>query len=374
MSKHKKVDQEYLENIHEQFRASNEARSLFETIIGTPTERREDILRTIPVLIKRAGLAYALLALYRQQVDSGYILSDPLKTERKKEKLFIDKDTSVTFHVQWNPDREIRKVHELLIERGVMAGCVDKTKLINKDKKGKACYLCKLNIDIQNPGEILLAMDLAGDRYFVGANFAPITNNHFTIISKEHRPQQYRKNIIKALNDIVDNTDGYFRAIFNGLAGASIEEHEHLQVTSEQFPIEAIRIESRDVLSEENGIRVSRPKYYIPVWVIEGVDKAKTADQTDRIIRKWHSIDERNHTENIIASKSRNQYRTLIVFRDNRKLAGKGKSGAMGAFETGGNIVLSCDPKERETFDGADLETVKRLLKEVSPGRELTEI
>lgn len=365
---------ENLEQFHERFRASKEARSLFETIIGIPTERREEILRHIPLLIERAGLAYALLALYRQQVKSGFVLSDPLKVEGKEEKIFFDRDTCITFRVQWNPDRELRKVHKHLIQHGVIAECVDKTKLINKDREGRACYLCKVNIDVQNPGEILLAIDLAGDGYFAGANFAYITNNHFTVISEEHRPQQYRKNIIKALNDFVDKTEGYFRAIFNGLAGASIEGHEHLQVTTEQFPIEAIRIESSDVLSEEDEIRISHPKYYIPLWVVEGVDKRKTEDQTDRIIRKWHSLDERHHTENIIACKSRNQYRTLIVFRDTRKLAGRGKSGPMGAFETGGNIVLSCDPDERETFDGADLETVKRLLTEITPERKLTEV
>lgn len=369
------MNHESSRQIHEQFRASNEAKSLFETIIGTPTERREEILRHIPLLIERAGLAYALLALYRQQVNSGFVLSDPLKTGGKEEKLLFDKDTGMAFRMQWNPDRNLRQDHRLLRERGVVAKHVDKTLLVNRDKKGRACYLCKQNIDIQNPGEILVALDLAGDRYFTGANFASITNNHFTIMSGKHRPQRYSKSILKRLNDFVDQTDGYFRAMFNGLAGASIEGHEHLQATTEEFPVEAIRIQSEDVTGERNSTRVSQPKYYLPLWVVEGKERARTEDESDKIIRRWHSLDEKGfHTENVISCRSGNRYRTFIVLRDKRKLAVAGKRKPMGAFETGGSIVFSGDANEREIFDGADLETVKRLLKEVSPDRKLTEI
>ena len=54
----------------------------------------------------------------------------------------------------------------------------------------------------------------------------------------------------------------------------------------------------------------------------------------------------------------------------------------MAAFETGGNIILSYKPKvksegetnKRETFDNANLETVERLLEEISPERQLTEV
>ncbi|MFQ5841366.1 MAG: DUF4922 domain-containing protein [Thermodesulfobacteriota bacterium] len=372
------MDYKYIEDLHRKFRVSDEMKSLFEKVVETPTERGEDILRDAHMLIERADLAYALLALYRQQVNSGFVLADPLKPEGKEEKIFFDNETGITFRLQWNPDRELRNDHELLIERGVIAEHVDETILINKDESGKACYLCKANVHVQNPGEILLEIDLAGDRYYAGANFAYITNNHFTIMSAVHRPQQYRKNILKSLNDFIDKTGGYFRAIFNGLAGASIEGHEHLQVTTAEFPIEEIRIESRDVMYKSGDIRVSQPKYYIPVWVVEGTDKTKVEDATDKIIRKWHSLDDQYRTENIISSRLGNRYRTFIVLRDKRKLAGKGKRGSMGAFETGGNIVLSYEPRvddsreinEKHTFDKADLETIKELLRAISPEKQ----
>lgn len=197
-------------------------------------------------------------------------------------------------------------------------------------------------------------------------------------MSAVHRPQQYRKNILKALNDFIDKTGGYFRAIFNGLAGASIENHEHLQATTAEFPIEGIRIESKDVKYKSSGIRVSQPEYYIPVWIIEGTDKTKVEGATDNIIRKWHSLADQYHTENIISSRLGDRYQTFVALRDKRKLAGTGKRGSMGAFETGGDIVLSYEPKvndtreinEKHTFDKAGLKTIKELLREISPERE----
>jgi len=373
------MSRNYIEDLHRIFDVSDEARSLFEKIIKAPTEEREHISKYIGELRAKAGLSYALLALYRQQVNSGFVLADPLKIEGKSEKRFFDPDTGITFRLQWNPHRELRKNHALLIKHNVIAENVDKTKLINKDKNGKPCYLCKPNIDKQNPGEILVEIKLAGEKFYAGANFAYITNNHFTVINARHRPQQYRSQIPAILNDFIDKTDGHFRAIFNGLAGASIKSHEHLQATTEEFPVEQIKIEDEDVVHKSKDTTVSRPNYHIPIWVIEGRDREKTEIAADEIIGAWHESNKKDHTENIIAAKAGNLYRTFVILRDKNKLASErgGKKGAMAAFETGGNIVLSYEPEpgmndlnEKHTFDNATLEAVKQLLKEISPHQQ----
>jgi hypothetical protein len=369
----------YTEQIHEQFRVPQNAESLFDEIVAAPAEERERILGNLALLRKEAGLSCALAALYRQQVSTGFVLADPLKKQGKGEKRFFDGDTGVTFRLQWNPDRELRKNHALLIERNVIKANVDEIRLVNRDMKGKACYLCKANIDEQNPGEVLVGVDVAGEKSYVGANFAYITNNHFTVMNAEHRPQQYRREILRIANCFVDQTDGHFRVIFNGLAGASILSHEHLQATTEEFPLEYIKIEDKDVVYNKNGIRVSHPFYYTAVWVIEGTDSRATETAADRIIRMWHQLNEKDHTENIIAVRSEGTYRTFVLLRDRDKLAGNraGKKGAMAAFEAGGNIVLSYEPpagtddiNEKQTFDRGGLETIKQLLKEISPDEQ----
>ena len=361
-------------SLGEKFNLSSKARLLFEKIVQAPIEKRQELLKGLSDLKKEAGLSYALLALYRQQVKSGFVLADPLEPGRKEEKIFFDPDTNIAFYLQWNPDRELRKNHCLLIERGVIARNVDETKLINKDRKGKACYLCRTNIEQQSPGEVLLEIELAGEKFYIGANFAYLTDNHFTLLSAEHRPQRYRKEILRIANEFVDKTEGVFRAAFNGLAGASIKEHEHLQVTTEEFPLEGIRIKAEDIIYESDDIRVSRPRYYLPVWLVEGKDKIRNECTADKIIGRWQSLSE-HHTENIIAAKAGDSYRTFILLRDKRRLVGAGKKDGMAVYEAGGKIVLSYKPKvkgegeidERETFEGGSLETVKQFLREISP-------
>lgn len=166
---------------------SQKSRPLFEKIVKTPVEKRGEILKDLGKLKKMSGLKYALLALYKQQVNSGFVLAEILRTIKNAEKEFFDPDTNIKFRFQWNPNRELRKNHALLIERGIVKN-IDKSELIND-----GCYLCKANIDKQNPREILLEIEIAGEKLYAGANFAPITNNHFTIMNAVHCPQNYQK-------------------------------------------------------------------------------------------------------------------------------------------------------------------------------------
>jgi hypothetical protein len=371
----KLAEQTYLNRVHRYVRANSDDRKLFSRIASSSSEQRKQILQDVAELIKRRGFAYGLLALYRQQVNCGFVLGDPLSPRGKKVKRFKDNKTGVEFRLLWNPDRELRKNHSLLIKRGVIAEDVDKSKLINLDKNGKPCYLCIKNIAIQNPAEILLSMRLGGEEYFAGANFAYIENNHFTIISSRHREQSYEKRIMAVLIDFVGRTNGLFRAIFNGRAGATILAHQHLQAATEPFPVESIRIRENDIVFHKRGLRVSRPFYYTPLWVVEGRDKNAVIDAADYIIVRWQNLNPQNHTENIIAVKSGTLFRIFIFLRDTRRLAGKGKFGDMASFECAGSIVLSYKPQkghagkpdERKTFNKANLNTARKLLADVAP-------
>ncbi len=346
---------------------------LFDKIAASCAASREQVSADLAVLRAQTNLAFTLQALYRQQVNCGFVLGDPRETLAKNQKQIHDPQTGITFRLKWNPDRELRHDRNLLVRRRIIAEHVDHSRLINHDKLGRPCFLCKSNIDLQNPGEILLDLNLAGEVFYAGANFAYIGDNHFTLMNAEHRPQRYRRQVLSAINDFLRQTDGSFRAIYNGLAGASIEEHEHLQVTTDEFPIEHIRIESRDVTYEAGGLRIIKLDYYLAAWLIQGGDPAAVETSADAIIREWIGLDEQNHTVNVIGTLRDGQYRMFVALRDRRRLAGKGKKGPMGAFETAGDIILSYEPKsdcqtddnEKWTFDNASLDTVKRLLKDI---------
>jgi len=355
---------------------------IFKRIKDSSTKQKKYILDCLNHLKTHPGLAYALMALYRQQVESGFVLADPLRYKDREEKKFFDHETGISFCLQWNPDRELRKNHELLIKRGVIAENIDKRSLVNLDENQRPCYLCKANIDIQNPNEILLPISLVNETYYAGANFAYITNNHFTLMSLKHRKQQYHKKIPLILNSFVSCTEGIFRAVFNSLAGASIENHEHMQIFTEPLPIEKIKINKKDIIYEKDGLRVSEPYYYLPVYIVEGLSKEGTAAAADTIIQTWHELDSIYHTENIITTMQDNQFRIFVLLRDKRRLIGKGKKGDMASFEAGGHIVLSYtteasgnnEPDERKTFESADIESVKGLISAIAPEKRLNNI
>jgi len=313
------------------------------------------------------GLSAALLLLYRQQVESGFVLADPADITNKEFSDILDEKTGITFHIQWNPDRELRKNHKLLIDRGIIAGTPDTGKLINKDEQGKACYLCPENIGIQNPAEIIYPVQLSDEQYFLGANFAYLADNHFTLFNKEHRPQLYRKEILSFLYDFLDKTNGCFRGIFNGLAGASIEHHEHMQVTTEKFPVENIKVHPEAVILNDDKIKISQPRYYTSLLLLESAVSSVIVKYADAFLTRWHELNPEYHTENLVAVKHKKRYRLFIFLRDKRKLAGAGKTGAMASFEVSGNIVLSDRTAERSTFDNISLTSIQNMLAGIKP-------
>lgn len=328
--------------------------------------QKEDLISHLQEVEKQYGLEYALLILYRQQVESGFVLADPLENHGKVFKNIFDDKTGITFHGQWNPHRELRKQHTLLIQRGVIS---DKQKhhLVNIDKHGRACYLCPENIRQQNPAEVIYPVNLAGEPFYLGANFAYITNNHFTLFNKNHIPQKYRKAILEMMIEFTDKTHGVFKVIFNGLAGASIEWHEHMQVTTTMFPVENIRYDTREVVAQYEGLKIVKPFYYTTLWLLEGDDRAALIEYAHDMIHKWHTANEQYNTENIVVMKREKYYRMFIFPRDRRKLAIKGKKGAMASFETAGNIVLSDEKTEWDTYESFSRETVVNLLEGINP-------
>ncbi len=368
----------YLIKIKNEFGIDEYGLKLFEKITEKDSSKKSEVLEIFEEIKEKYGLSFALISLYRQQVESGFVLGDPLNPLLKEEKIIYDEKTQINFVVQWNPDRELRKDRELLKKRGIIAENIDESKLINFDSRGRPCFLCKHNIELQNPAEILAPIKLLDENFYAGANFAYITNNHFTIMNEKHIKQDYRDKIPHLMSEFVKKSEGHFRVIYNGKAGASILEHEHLQATTEKFPIEDIKL-SETPLYEKDKIKVYSPFYYVPMYVVKGENSNGVSDEINKLIHKWHSIDKENHTENILATAKRTkdnnfEFTIFLILRDKRKLAGNGKKGAMASFEVGGNIVLSYEGgevDERKTFDTCTIETIRGLLSAVSPEKSL---
>jgi hypothetical protein len=263
-------------------------------------------------------------------------------------------------------ERELRLDHALLLARGVVAGDADPQRLVHHDGNGIPCYLCRENIAIQSPGEVVFPVALNDEAYFLGANFAPITDNHFTVVSEEHRPQRYHSGILHAGFALARRTGGSFRALFNGLAGASILGHEHLHATDARLPVEALTPSRSDTVYQDGRLQLAVPPYPLPLWLVEGEDHRAVTDLGDRLIEAWHRIDHQRHSENLLMTVDGDRYRLFIMPRDLTRLAAHGRRAAMGSFEAAGLIVLSHE-QERCLFETATQQTVWQMLAALTP-------
>lgn len=340
------------------------APALFERVRQAPLTRREQIVADLAELQRQAGLGWALRALFRQQVACGYVLFDPADPAMLAEKRFVvPGDTAIALRLQWNPQRELRLNHALLIERGVFAK-VAPERLVNRTDTG-GCYLCPRNIALQSPAEILLPLTLNDEPYLLGANFAPITDNHFTVIPSAHRPQRYRRGLLRAGFELAEASGGTFRVLFNGRAGASILAHAHLHATDARLPVEDLTAAPL-LFRQGDDLRVSRPDYPLPLWLVEGRDADAVIRAGDRLIRAWRRRDPARHSENLLMSVDAGRYRLFIVPRDRERLTAPERTAAMASFETAGLIVLS-HPSERRLFETADAALVRQLLTALTP-------
>ncbi len=352
-------------------------KDIAEEILGANPYNKEFISTKLEQLIESQSLQSVLIILFRQQVDCGFVISDPKSDKLTESKYISDPATGINFQVQWNPNRELRLKHDLLIKKGVINNDIANESLINVDSRGKPCYLCLNNIELQNPLEILLRLELAERRYCCGANFSPITDNHFTIMSEEHKPQDYDLNFIRSMLRFVDKTNGIFKAIFNGKAGASILCHLHFQGTTQRLPIQDISMSENDLVLSDSAILVYKPNFYVPLFVLDGESIESITDISDKLIMNWRSLDPEFHTQNILVEKENKKYRVFIYLRDTRRLSGAGKIGDMGTFECSGLLVLSRGTtdninggtEERALFEESDLNTIKNLLTEIAPDR-----
>ena len=101
-------------------------------------------------------------------------------------------------------------------------------KLDAKSITERPCFLCA-----KNRIEGQTAIDFKG-KYDICINPFPICDEHFTVVSKKHEPQ----NIMGKVRDFIDLAKEYpdFIALFNGAkSGASAPDHMHFQLVNKDY-------------------------------------------------------------------------------------------------------------------------------------------
>jgi hypothetical protein len=179
--------------------------------------------------------------------------------------------------------------------------------------------------------------------------------------------------------DFLHQSSDNFRIIYNGLAGASIEVHEHFQTTSICFPVESICYNHQDILYARKNLWIIKPKYYLPLWIVEGDEQSKMISILDHLIKKWHSQKPNEYTENILAVKNDSLFRFFVFLRERSKLKTMEHVSALATFEAAGLFVFSDFLKKciegksgKDFFSSLTLDIITNMLKKIAPNDNLT--
>lgn len=207
-------------------------------------------------------LADKAKALIAQQKKSWALANKNYSDLEKIEKKIFEFD-QYKIVVQFNPGRIVSS----------------SAKVDAKSIKNRPCFLCADNLPVEQKGI------LYNDEYLILVNPFPIFEEHFTIPTIKHQPQQ----IVSSFPDMLSlakDLGQYYSVFYNGPnCGASAPDHLHFQAcTNNIMPIEKelenIITKKSKLLYEENDLSVYGINNYLRnVFFIESSDKEKVISQ-----------------------------------------------------------------------------------------------
>ncbi len=294
-------------------------------------------------------LASVLDRVWRDQGRVGFLLpaSDEIEVRQVQDAI-----SGVPFRFRWLPHRELRSNLPELEARGIVSTDRGGTELFRdpRDPPGRFCFLCARNIRVSNPKEELVPLRLAGRDFYAGANFAWIAQGHFTVMSAEHRDQEFTDGTLAAMLDLHAQADGEYRVIYNAPhAGATIPWHLHLQTSRERFPVEDLP----DGFEDRYPIALRR--------FSDGPGPASD------FVTDWGRRDPAHHLVNVLVSGPPASPTIHVFPRDTRRSHASAK-GLMGGFEVCGDFVYS-EPDKRVVFETASAELARSILEEIRPAQ-----
>lgn len=298
-----------------------------------------------------ASLADVLAGVWSEQSRDGFLLTSP-DDARIEIREVDDPVSGVRFRFRWLPHRELRTDVGELEARGILNPARDEASLFRdpRDGSGRFCFLCPANIRECNPMEQLIPIRLAGVDYYAGANFAWISQDHFTVMAADHTDQVFDSDGLAAMLDLHARAGGRFRVVYNAPdAGATIPWHLHFQITSESFPIEKL----------PPGHEEDYPA------ALERFSAMSDTEAALEFVSEWEQRDPDHHRVNVMVAGPASSPTIHVIARDTRLSHAPGK-GLMGGFEACGDFIYS-EPGARHVFEQASGNIARSLLTAVRP-------
>ncbi|AKS41128.1 DUF4922 domain-containing protein [Wenzhouxiangella marina] len=328
--------------------------------LASYAERQAELQALLEQERAKGGLAAALMALYRQQLDCGFI-RDPLDEVRRFS--FEGRAYAADhFRVQFNPARARRfgGVGPARPPEGV--------EVING-----GCFLCRENIRWQSRGlEMGYALPKPLDRYVAWMNPFPLAPAHCILASHRHEPQHWHgqgKELVQLageLIDLVDQLPGWI-GFYNGVgAGASIPGHLHHHLMPRPGGQAAFPMEQSFAAFGRDGWT---SKVYPMAFMHWHGEVASLKTRLRPWLMAWHDRVEREATANIIVLNPGEGEPLQVVFvpRHPARSRAEGLGGMVGAFEALGEIICS-SPEEFDRIERGEIDysTIAGMLSQVS--------
>ncbi len=233
----------------------------------------------------------------------------------------------------------------------------------------RPCFLCTINRPSQQHAL------LYRNEYLVLCNPAPIFNDHLTVVSLTHKPQEITSSL-DALLQIASDASTDYTVFYNGPAcGASAPDHLHFQmIPSAALPFLKTLARVRP-LKEISSVRISAGKGFDRATVVmESKNAAALKEQFFHLLkaaRKILSTDD-EPPMNVFCDYEKDSWRLTIFLRRKHRPDAYYASGenrifvSPGAIDMAGVVIIP----QLQDYERLDCSTMQNIYREVSLNEE----
>lgn len=258
--------------------------------------------------------------------------------------------------VQFNPKRAVSS-----------GAAVDKESI-----KKRPCFLCVDHLPPQQQGI------LYREEYMILCNPAPIFDQHFTVITLQHQPQEITSSLNRFLQLTADLSPDY-TVFYNGPAcGASAPDHLHFQaspVTDLPFPDTLKKLPPVKKISAVlfyQGKNIDRS-----IIILEAKNSQAMAEQFLRLMESIQKTLSTNDEPmiNLLCAYADDSWRITLFLRRKHRPEAYYAAGEKRIFISPGAVDMAgviITPLEGD-FNRLDCESIKNIYREVSLPEDITD-
>ena len=237
--------------------------------------------------------------------------------------------------------------------------------------KNRPCFLCTDNLPLKQQS-ILYRKD-----YMILCNPAPIFDQHFTIVTLQHQPQEISSSLDWLLQMAADLSPAY-TVFYNGPAcGASAPDHLHFQM----IPVNVLPFLNEELppFKEMSSVRYSMGKGFDrSVIVLESKNTKALKEQFLRLLKAVQKILVTNDEPlvNVICTYARDCWRLVIFLRQKHRPDAYFAAGEKRIFVSPGAVDMAgviITPLLTD-FNRLDCDTIRGIYREVSLPAEMMNI